>query len=186
MTPRDAVVIGVGNGFRRDDGAGPAVVEALRGRVAAALAVSDGEPARLIGLWGGAPLAVVIDAVRAEPPCPGRVHEMVMDETGTVTSGGVDEGGPESGGPAAGSHALGLGYAVELGRAVGGMPRTLHVLAIEGRDFGLGPGLTEQVEKAVAAVADRVAALLGSHGGGAGQRRATTDAATNGAAGDDR
>ncbi|NUP33861.1 MAG: hydrogenase maturation protease, partial [Streptomycetaceae bacterium] len=33
------IVIGVGNDLRRDDGAGPAVVEALRGRVGAGLAV---------------------------------------------------------------------------------------------------------------------------------------------------
>lgn len=44
------MVIGVGNEFRRDDGAGPAVVGQLRDRVppGVELVITDGEPARLI------------------------------------------------------------------------------------------------------------------------------------------
>ena len=63
------VVIGIGNEFRRDDGIGPATVARLRGQAPAAvqLLVSDGEPAGLIEAWSGADLAVVVDAVRAEP-----------------------------------------------------------------------------------------------------------------------
>ncbi|GAA2437539.1 hydrogenase maturation protease [Actinomadura vinacea] len=158
MITEDVVVIGVGNTFRRDDGAGPAVVEALRGKVPATLAVTDGEPARLIELWSGAPLAIVIDAVRADPPHPGRVHEMDMEETGRQTL--IQEGS----GPAASSHALGLEHAVDLGRAVDRMPRRLRVHAIEGLDFGLGPGLTPQVEEAAKGVARRIETLLAPRG----------------------
>ena len=59
-----AVVIGVGNEFRRDDGAGPAVVARLRGHLPdrVCLLVSDGEPTRLIEAWAGAPVAVIVDA----------------------------------------------------------------------------------------------------------------------------
>jgi hypothetical protein len=47
------IVIGVGNQCRRDDGAGPAVIEALSGHVPGdtLLTVSDGEPGRMLGLW---------------------------------------------------------------------------------------------------------------------------------------
>lgn len=65
------VVVGVGNEFRRDDGAGPAVIARLRALQPGdeslshvTLALSDGEPGRMIDLWEGARLAVVIDAVR--------------------------------------------------------------------------------------------------------------------------
>ncbi len=34
------------------------------------LVVTDGEPTRLIEAWTGAALAVVVDAVRAQPPHP--------------------------------------------------------------------------------------------------------------------
>jgi hydrogenase maturation protease len=68
------VVIGVGNEFRRDDGAGLAVLTSLRDRVppGVEIVLTDGEPIRLIEAWIGAALAVVVDAVRADPPRPGR------------------------------------------------------------------------------------------------------------------
>ena len=60
--------------FRRDDGAGPAVIARLRALQPGdeslshvTLALSDGEPGRMIDLWEGARLAVVIDAVTRLP-----------------------------------------------------------------------------------------------------------------------
>jgi hypothetical protein len=54
------VVIGVGNEYRRDDGAGLAVVARLRDRVppGVEIVLTDGEPIRLIEAWTGAALAV--------------------------------------------------------------------------------------------------------------------------------
>jgi hydrogenase maturation protease len=74
------VVIGIGNEFRRDDGAGLAVVTSLRDRVppGVEIVLTDGEPTRLIEAWTGPALAVVVDAVRADPPRPGRVHRFVL------------------------------------------------------------------------------------------------------------
>ncbi|MBT2212667.1 MULTISPECIES: hydrogenase maturation protease [Actinomadura] len=152
------IVIGVGNEFRRDDGAGPAAVEALRGRVGVTLAVTDGEPARLIELWAGADLAIVVDAVRCDPPSPGRVHELGLDTAALAA-------------PPVTGHSLGLGDAVALGAAVGRMPRVLEVLAIEGSEFGFGRGLTPRVAAAVdsltrrltARLAPRPASLCGPH-----------------------
>jgi len=76
------VVIGVGNEFRRDDGAGPAVIGRLRDLVPSGvgLVVTDGEPTRLIEAWSEAALAVVVDAVRAEPSHPGQVHLLGLDD----------------------------------------------------------------------------------------------------------
>ena len=78
---RVVVVIGLGNEYRRDDGAGLAVVTSLRGRVppGVELVLTDGEPTRLIEAWTGAALAVVVDAVRADPPRPGRERRFVLD-----------------------------------------------------------------------------------------------------------
>jgi signal transduction histidine kinase len=60
---------------------GPAVVGRLRGLVPPGvyLVITDGEPTRLIEAWTGAALAVVADAVHAQPPHPGRVHRFVVD-----------------------------------------------------------------------------------------------------------
>ncbi len=147
MTGR-VVVIGVGNEFRRDDGIGPAVLARLRGQVPAAveLLVSDGEPARLIEAWSGADLAVVVDAVRADPAEPGRLHRLVLDETIPPGLHRVS------------SHGLALGDAVGLAQALGLLPGRLIVHAVEAADLGPGPGLSPPVAAAAAALAAAVVA----------------------------
>jgi hydrogenase maturation protease len=143
---RRIVVIGVGNEFRRDDGIGPEVVSRLRGRTAdgVQLVISDGEPARMIEAWAGASLAVVIDAVLADPPTPGRLHRIVLDRED-----------PEDARPVS-SHGLGLGHAIGLGRALDRMPDRLIVHAVEAEDVGRGVGLTPPV----AAVAESLTAAV--------------------------
>ncbi|MFE1359857.1 MULTISPECIES: hydrogenase maturation protease [Streptomyces] len=152
------VVVGVGNEFRRDDGVGPAVVARLAGRArrdpalaGVELTVSDGDPGRLISLWTGAGLCVVVDAAHAHPGCPGRVHRL------EVTEGELPA--TES----ASSHGLGLGEAVELARALGTLPERLVVLAVEGRDAELGRGLSAPVAAAVGPVAERVSQEIRRH-----------------------
>ena len=140
------VVIGVGNEFRRDDGAGLAVVARLRDLAPAGveLVTTDGEPTRLIEAWTGAALAVVVDAVRAEPPQPGTVHRFVVDRPGAGAT------------RAASSHGLGLDDAISLALALDRMPGRLIVHAIEAGDLTQGPGLTPPVAAAVGAVAAAV------------------------------
>jgi hydrogenase maturation protease len=141
-----AVVIGVGNEFRHDDGAGPAVIARLRDLAppGVRLVVTDGEPARLVEAWTGAALAVVVDAVRAEPPHPGRIHRFVLDQPRAGARRGAS------------SHGLGLDDAVALATALDRMPGRLVVHAIEAADLTQGPGLSPPVAAAVDAVARAV------------------------------
>jgi hydrogenase maturation protease len=144
------VVIGVGNEYRRDDGAGLAVVTSLRDRVppGVELVLTDGEPTRLIEAWTGASLAVVVDAVRANPPRPGRVHRFELDR-------------PLAGATrTASSHGFGLDDAIQLALALDRMPGRLIVHAIEAADLTQGTGLTSQVATAVSEVASAVLADL--------------------------
>jgi len=69
------VVIGVGNDFRRDDGAGLAVAGRLRGRVPGGVSVveCEQEPSRLLDAWSGADRAFVVDACSGGGPA-GTVH----------------------------------------------------------------------------------------------------------------
>jgi hydrogenase maturation protease len=147
------VVIGVGNEFRRDDGAGPAVIARLRDLApdGVRLVVTDGEPTRLIEAWAGAALAVVVDAVRAEPSRPGTVHRFVVDGPGTGTA------------RSASSHGLGFDDAIRLAMALDRMPARLIVHAIEAADLTQGPGLTPRVAAAVGTVATAVLADLGPY-----------------------
>ncbi|MCX5336696.1 hydrogenase maturation protease [Streptomyces sp. NBC_00140] len=133
-------VIGVGNEFRRDDGVGWAVLSRLRERPLppdTRLATCDGDPGRLIGLWEGARLAVVVDAAHAHPGTPGRVHRLELDAELLPQ--------PQT----TSSHGLGLGEAVELARVLGRLPDHLVVYAVEGADSALGTGLSPAVADAV-------------------------------------
>jgi hydrogenase maturation protease len=153
------VVIGVGNRYRRDDGAGPAVLDALATDVVARavrLVELDGEPARLVDAWAGVDLAIVVDALRSDRATPGTVRRVdVGDDIGVLGN---------SSGAAAGSHALGIGTAAALGRALGRMPARLIVFAVEGADFGHGEELSQPVRRAVTDVAARIAAEIAGSG----------------------
>lgn len=140
------VVIGVGNEFRRDDGAGPQLVTGLRQRAPADVDffVSDGDPTGIIEAWDGAALAIVVDAVRINPTAPGRLYRLILDRDRPVPDSAVS------------SHGLGLGEAIGLAQVLGRMPARLIVHAVEAGDVGPGTGLTP----AVAAAAARLAAAV--------------------------
>ncbi|WP_306185402.1 MULTISPECIES: hydrogenase maturation protease [unclassified Streptomyces] len=144
------VVIGVGNAFRRDDGAGPAVVEALRERVpdGTVLAVSDGEPGRMLDLWHGADTVVLVEAVRGRPARPGRLHTLTVAEAAARV------------GSSASTHALGLGECFALAEALDRLPRVLVVHAVEVADVELGTGLSEPVRSALPELIDRAATTV--------------------------
>jgi hydrogenase maturation protease len=146
-TNQRVVVIGLGNPWRGDDGAGWAVVGAVRAGVAggADLLELDGETARIIDAWDGAHLAVVVDAVQTGA-VPGTLHRLTGDEL-TAT-------GPAS------SHGLGLEHAVALGRALDRLPERLVVLGVEGLDFEHGHGLSAGVAAAIEPAAKLVTDLI--------------------------
>ena len=145
------VVIGIGNEYRRDDGAGPAVIGQLRGLVPAGieLVITDGEPVRLVEAWTGAVLAVVVDAVCAEPSHPGRIHRFVVDQ-------------PVGAARPASSHGFGLDDAIGLALALDRMPSRLIVHAIEAADLTQGIGLTPPVAASVRAVATAILDDIGA------------------------
>jgi hydrogenase maturation protease len=154
VTAPHAVLIGVGNPYRRDDGIGPAVVAAV-GKLhlpGIVLTVSDGEPSQLLDAWSGADLAVLVDAVLCDPPEPGRIHRTTL--------------GSAAAGPAAAStHGLGIPEAIRLAEALGRAPRRLVVFAVEAADLGFGLGLSSAVAASVPELTRAVHAELGAHRG---------------------
>ncbi len=142
---RRAVIIGIGNEYRRDDGVGPAVVARLRDRVLpdVDLLISDGEPAGLIDDWAGAGLVIVVDAVAGSRP--GRLHRVVLAGAGADRSAGTGLEARAADAGLASSHGLGLGTVVELAVVLGRLPETLIMHGVEGVNFGQGAGLSPEV-----------------------------------------
>ena len=143
-----AVVIGVGNSYRRDDGIGPAVAAEIEGQHLPGIRVAfcDGEPAGLLDAWASTGLAVIVDAVRSVPAAPGRIHRCLPGQLGR--------------GSLASSHGIGVPEALSLGRALGQYPRRVVIFGVEAADLGPGEGLSEAVATALPDVVAAVAAEL--------------------------
>ena len=149
-----AVVIGIGNPMRRDDGVGPAVVDALiRAGAAVELVVADGEPTRLLEAWRDRALAVVVDAVLADAE-PGTVERIEME--------GRRVDAPRT----TSSHGAGLAEALALGVALDRAPERLVLYGVQPADLGVGSGLTTAVAgvvpSLVAAIIDEIDRSSGS------------------------
>lgn len=144
--------LGIGNRFRRDDGAGPALAAALAARALpdVSVATQSGEGAGLVEAFARAPRVLVFDAV-ASGAAPGTVHR--IDAHATNVPRGFF---------AYSTHAFSLAEAIELARALDALPRELLVYGIEGADFGSGEGLSPPVAASVEALAAELAATLGN------------------------
>jgi len=141
-----AVLIGVGNRLRGDDGAGPAVAELARRTLPSGVCVvtCEEEPSRLIESWRSADVAVLVDAL--EPAgAPGAVWR--FDATGRALPARSFRSS---------THAFGVGETIELARALGTLPRRLIVYGIEGAVFDAGSAMTEEVVQALEGVARRI------------------------------
>jgi hydrogenase maturation protease len=140
-----ALLVGVGNPWRRDDGIGPAVA----GRVAA-LGIPDldvvveAEPLALLEHLPRCDTVVVVDA-GAPGPLPGRVSVLIVGGHRLTRLG-----------PALDPHGLGVAEVVELARVLGPLPTRLVLVTVESGEVTHGTGLTaplaDHLDEAVAAV----------------------------------
>jgi hydrogenase maturation protease len=155
------VLIGIGNPYRRDDGVGPALIEALEtvGLPGVRLVTADGEPAALIDAWQDADLAVVVDAVLTDAPQPGRVHRTVWSAGGPPADRVLAPVGRGRG--AASTHGPGVPDAVRLAEVLGRCPGRLVVFAVEAADLGFGPGLSDAVAASLPRLTSAVRAEFG-------------------------
>jgi hydrogenase maturation protease len=149
---RPAVVIGIGNPYRRDDGVGPAVIRALheRGCPGVTLAESDGEAAALIAMWDRHRLAILVDAVQVDPAQPGRVHRLVVPDPRADRHAAVS------------SHGVALGDAFALARELDRVPECMIVYGVEAADTGFGSGLTGPVRAALPGLVEDILRELGA------------------------
>lgn len=143
-----ALVIGIGNRLRGDDGAGPLVADRLRAAGLAAVEHS-GEGAGLIEAWQGAALVVIVDAMRSGAE-PGTIRR--FDAAAATLPTGLFHYS---------SHQFGLAEAIETARLLDRLPPRLIVYGIEGVRFGFGDPLSGAVARAVAELGERIARDIG-------------------------
>jgi hydrogenase maturation protease len=141
------VIIGVGNEYRSDDGAGVAVVRRLRALFSTGVTILEesGEGASLIQAWQGATRVVLVDAVRSGA-LSGTIHR--LDAHAAPIPAGFFHYS---------THAFSVAEAVELARSLDQLPPHMIVYGIEGENFAAGVGLSTAVEQAVESVVEQVA-----------------------------
>jgi hydrogenase maturation protease len=141
------VVIGVGNEYRSDDGAGIAVARRLRTLFPAGVTVLEesGEGTALMEAWQGEAWVMLVDAVRSGAS-PGTIHR--LDARAAPLPTGFFHYS---------THAFSVAEAVELARSLDQLPAHLVVYGIEGANFATGVELSPAVEQAVEAVVEQLA-----------------------------
>ena len=105
---------------------------------------SDGDPLGVLDRWDGVALAIVIDAV-SSGVIPGTIHK--FDVTDRPLPASLS---------AASTHVFGLRELIELGRAVGKLPRRLTVLGIEGRNYSIGSRMSPECLAVIAPTVEEV------------------------------
>jgi hydrogenase maturation protease len=150
--PPRPLVLGVGNRYRGDDGAGPLAADRL---AAAGIDAVEhpGDGPGLIEAWQGRESVVVIDAMTSVAPA------------GTVRRFDAAAAPLPRAAFQMSTHALGLADAIELARTLGRLPPRLVVYGIEGHAFATGTPPGPAVSAAVDRVVARVAAELEQDGG---------------------
>jgi len=135
----EVLAIGVGNPFRRDDGAGVEVVRRLKksGIVGFEIMEQSGEGTALMDAWRKFKRVILVDAVSSGSP-PGTVHILDPREK-RIPSDFFHYS----------THAFSVAEAVEMARALGRLPDRMRIYGIEGGDFDSGEGFSPAVERGI-------------------------------------
>lgn len=134
--------------MRHDDGAGIEVARSLLDRPHRAgieVCETQGEPVGLLEAWRAHDAVVLVDAMRSGARL-GTIRRLDASH----------EPLPAQLRRSSSTHAFALDEAIELGRALGWLPRRVIVYAVEGRIFEAGVGLSDELDSVMAALTDAV------------------------------
>ncbi|GBC96320.1 hypothetical protein HRbin16_02122 [bacterium HR16] len=157
MATYGILLVGMGNPYRQDDGAGIAVVRRLRPLLQERVECMEctGDLTALMDIWQGYEQVIVIDAMHS-----GRA-------AGEVIRFDASERSLPAHVRFSSTHAMGLNETLALAQALNRLPPNLVIYGIEGKHFGEGEGLSAEVAKAVEDVVRYILQELGEGNGDA-------------------
>jgi hydrogenase maturation protease len=140
------VIIGIGNPYRGDDGAGWAAVDRLKKKIGASIPLLKlkGDIAELLDVFGTHERVYLIDAYQADA---------LSDAWRRIDARA--EAIPEEN-PQTSTHGFGIGQAISLARNLSELPQTLIVYAIKGREYTMSDHLSKEVSASVDEVVEAV------------------------------
>lgn len=130
------LVIGIGNKYRCDDGAGLIVAKRLKQVKPKGIKIleQDGEATKLIDSWIDTDKVIIVDAT-SSGIAPGTISRFDVSEKPL----------PENLFHYS-THSFSVADTVELARALNKLPQNIIVYGIEGKDFTNGSDLSSEVE----------------------------------------
>lgn len=152
MNNEKFLILGIGNKYRSDDGAGIACAEIIKKSKIENFDVKfiDGEGTGIMEEWNGYDKVIIIDAVKKEGSS-GKIHEINANEE-ILESDFFHYS----------SHAFGLAEAINVSKVMNKLPELLIVYGIEGEHFQFDTKLTSKIEKAVAKTAQLIKEKYGN------------------------
>ena len=140
------LLIGIGNEYRSDDGAGLAVCRELKiKKLPGAQVIECGcDGAVLMEIWKDAKRVILIDAVSSGVR-PGAIYRFDVHTEQIPLSISFQS-----------THAFGVAEAIGLARVLEQLPPYLIIYAIEGKNYSNGKGLSQEVEKGVQQIVELV------------------------------
>jgi hydrogenase maturation protease len=140
------VLIGIGNLYRGDDGAGIVIARRVRAKVGESVPVIEesGDGCSLLNTWQNFSKVILVDAVSSAAP-PGTIHRFnpCVDPIPRRFF-------------RYSTHGFGVAHALDLARVLNKLPRSMMFFGIEGQNFGIGEGLSAQVEQAAESVLTQI------------------------------
>jgi hydrogenase maturation protease len=133
------LIIGIGNEFRSDDGAGIICARKIKERVNSNASVieNNGDGAILIESWEGFDNVILVDSI-SSGAIPGTIHKFdgIKDEfpnENTIHS----------------SHLFSVADAIKTSKIMNKLPGNLVIYGIEGKSYKLGSKISSEVNKAI-------------------------------------
>ena len=151
-TPRQLLLLGLGNDILTDDAVGLFVVRELRPKLAAYPSIDVCETTEmglaLLDFITGYRTVVIVDSIQTGKVPPGFVHELDAPALNQLTGRTP--------------HFVGVSETLALGQKLGlAMPEQVRIFAIEVKDpFTVGTALTPSLQSALPGIVQRIALAL--------------------------
>lgn len=147
MDKTDILVVGIGNPFRGDDGAGWAVIDALEGKVSVDVKLSKlrGEISELLDVFANYSTIYLVDACQMDAPLgfweriDAHQDPIFLDTPQTST------------------HGLSISQAIALAKTLNEVPSKLIIYAINGDQYNMNAALSPPVAGVIEMVAQNIA-----------------------------
>jgi len=144
--PLQCLLIGIGNEYRCDDGAGLMAAREIQEKNIPSLFVKEqsGEGAALMDAWQGYDHVILVDAVSSGAE-PGTIYRIeARKEKFPLKFFHYS------------AHAFGVAEAVELARSLKKLPTNLVLYGVEGRIFNAGTAISPEVRKGIDKITEQI------------------------------